>query len=504
LKRLQSLVISLLIVLITFGVPRFAAATNILLNEVEVNPPGTDSGFEKVELYNPSAGPIDVSGWTISSTAGRTATFTINDGIVIPANGYLVIGKDTQWLDNSGEVVELNDNSGILVDSAGPFNDDDNDKASWQRSPNASDNWIFAISTLGKANVGTSNTPSPSQQEPAPAPGSEPTPSPIEEPPDETPPSSPPLGSSDLKVGASNNGLKIIVIDVGQGSSELVVLPNGKTLLIDGGERDQGQSVIETLRENGVSKIDVIVATHPHADHIGGLIDVINTMEVGEVLDSGQIHTTQTFEDFLDAIDAKQIPLDSIHDGDSIELDTSVKLQVLNPPATLPDGADDEEQFNNNSVVIKLTFGDFTAMLPGDMQAENEIRLSDRNIDSDVLVAGHHGSRTSSTSQFLNAVSPDVVIISVGEDNSYGHPHQEALDRISTAGTLHLFRTDQDGTIIITTTGNDEYTVETTESHKTVLVPEFGGAILIATIALISVIAVINRDRIWKGSSRLV
>ena len=273
-----------------------------------------------------------------------------------------------------------------------------------------------------------------------------------------------------------SQNLTIAFIDVGQGDSILVILPNTKTLLIDGGERESSGKVLATLREHGLSRIDVIVATHPHADHIGGLIDVIKNVDVGQVLDSGQVHTTQTFEEILDAIEMKQIPLKSVREGYSINLDPTVKIDVLNPPASLPDGADNEAEHNGNSVVLKLTYGEFSALLTGDMQEINEARLVFENaiaLDAEVLKAGHHGSRTSSSSPFLNAVTPEVVIISVGAGNTYGHPHQEALDRISAAGTEHLFRTDVDGTITLTANGSSsEYSILTETSRKTIDVPK--------------------------------
>jgi beta-lactamase superfamily II metal-dependent hydrolase len=295
--------------------------------------------------------------------------------------------------------------------------------------------------------------------------------------------------------------LKIVFIDVEQGSSQLVIMPNGKTLLIDAGERDQAEAVLSAMQEHSVTRLDAIVATHPHADHIGGLIGVMNEVKVGEVFDSGQIHTTQTFEDFIDAIDANQIQLTTVHDGDSIELDPSVQLNVFNPPATMEAGADDSDEFNSNSVVIKLTYGEFTALLTGDMGQENEARLTgSHDIDVDVLLAGHHGSRTSSSSAFLDAVSPEVVVISLGAGNDYGHPHQQALDRINEAGAKHVFRTDIDGTIVLTTRGEDDFTLETAVSGKTVVVPEFGTALLIAGISLMSLVALYRRGRIWKSS----
>jgi competence protein ComEC len=278
------------------------------------------------------------------------------------------------------------------------------------------------------------------------------------------------------KIQPSQN-LTMSFIDVGQGDSILVILPNTKTLLIDGGERQSSGKVLSALQEYGLSYVDVIVATHPHADHIGGLIDVINTVNVGQVLDSGQVHTTQTFEDLLDAIYNKQIPLRSVSEGESINLDPTVKINVLNPPAGIPDGANNEAEFNDNSVALKLNYGNFSALLTGDMEERNEARLVFNNatiLDADVLKAGHHGSRTSSSTAFLNAVNPEVVIISLAAGNSYGHPHQEALDRISASGAQYLLRTDIDGTITLTSDGSsDIYSILTEMCGKTVDIFEY-------------------------------
>jgi competence protein ComEC len=277
-------------------------------------------------------------------------------------------------------------------------------------------------------------------------------------------------GNSTVEAAVSSEiqpsqNLTIAFIDVGQGDSILVILPNTKTLLIDGGQREASGKVLATLQEHGLSHIDVVVATHPHGDHIGGLIDVIKNVSVGQVLDSGVPYRGPHFEDFMEAIETKQIPFNLASEGSSIHLDPTVKIEVLNPPANLTTG------LNNRSIVLRLDYGEFSALFTGDIQEESEARLVSKNataLDVDILKAAHHGSNTSSISPFLNAVTPEVVIISLGA--GYGYPDYEALERISAAGNEHLFRTDLNGTIILTVNGCSEYySIVTENNEKTVV-----------------------------------
>jgi beta-lactamase superfamily II metal-dependent hydrolase len=466
LQRLTPILIASLFSSIYYCLPA-SADNELLINEVELNPAGSDIGEEKVELFNPSNKTIEISGWTITSTGGTPATVVINEGTTISPKGYLVIERDLQqWLDNTDEGIELRDNTGTLLDSVGPFSDGANNDETWQRSLNGHDNWVFSTSTLGGVSNSTdliSDAESPMPLYPE---------NPIQSGP-------PPAANSSFEgmpnIEQPSQNLTITFIDVGQGDSILVTFPDKKTLLIDGGERESSNAVLATLQKHGLSHIDVVVATHPHADHIGGLIDVINNVDVGQVLDSGQVHTTQTFEDFLDAIETKQISLESVKEGDSILLDPAVKVDILNPPVSLPNGVDNEAGFNDNSVVLKLTYGTFSALLTGDMEQINEQRLVSENataLDVDVLKAGHHGSRTSSISTFLNAVKPVVVVISLDAGNTYGHPHQEALDRILAAGNKYVVRTDIDGTITVTSNSSNHYSIVTEKSGKIFEVPK--------------------------------
>ncbi|HEX9677182.1 PKD domain-containing protein [Nitrososphaera sp.] len=574
-KRTLSLLTALILLLPASSQSSYAQIDSILINEVELNPPGNDnlsSVSEWVELYNPTINAINIGGWILSSTAGSIATLLVGAGTVIPAGEYLLIARASQWLDNSGEVIILANSNGIQVDLVGPFYDNENDSHSWQRYPNGSYEWAFRSSTPEASNGVSVLQPKPNSPPVANAgPDTavdEGTTAFLDGSASYDPDSDAlsyswiqasgpsvqisasnaattsfiaPMVSPDTSLsftlrvtdsdGAfsqdivtvrvrniaqepvtvtsvvedqyANQELKIVFINVGQGDSTLIILPNGRAMLIDGGEPNQFQTVLATLQEHGVPKIDVVVATHPHADHMGGLIGVMSNIEVGKVIDSGQIHTTTTFEDFLDAIDSHQIPLTSVHEGDTINIDPYVSLVVLNPPTSLPEGAHNEENFNNNSVVIKMTYGEFTVIFPGDIEQETESRLSAEEIDVDVLLASHHGSRGSNSLAYLNAASPEVTIVYAGAGNPYGHPHQEALERIESSGVDHLFRTDIDGSIILTTSGTNEYTLETQGSNKTVVVPEFNTVVLIASIALVSIIIMTSRNTKWK-SLRLV
>lgn len=245
--------------------------------------------------------------------------------------------------------------------------------------------------------------------------------------------------------------LSIHVIDVGQGDSILVKTPNGKTMLIDGGEPAAGKSVVSYLRKNKVKKIDVLIATHPHADHIGGLIDVVDRFQIDQFYMPNKIHTSKTFEKLLNTANGKGLKVKPATDDIVIPFDEDIVLYLLGP---LKDYGDD---LNGWSVVVKMDFKERSFLFTGDLEASGEEDLLTA-YDSDFLHAqflkvGHHGSNTSSSQRFLEAVGPDVAVISSGRDNSYGHPHQEVLNRLKNLN-IAVYRTDQQGTILIKSDGN--------------------------------------------------
>lgn len=265
----------------------------------------------------------------------------------------------------------------------------------------------------------------------------------------------------------NNNELTIIFPDVGQGDSILIIFPNQKTMLIDGGDRDQSDSILSLLKEYNIEKIDNVVATHPHADHIGGLLNIIQNVSIGKIYDSGQEHNTQTFENYLDLIESKRIPFSLARENNEIDdIDSKVDIKIVNPPEPLFTGTGND--INDNSIVLKLTYGNFSILLTGDIGEISEERLvNNRNIkDIDILKVAHHGSKYSSTKEFLQSVNPQIAVILVGENNRYGHPHLETLERLENQENIqHIFRTDIDGTIILITDGN-QYAMKSLDTYE--------------------------------------
>jgi beta-lactamase superfamily II metal-dependent hydrolase len=254
-------------------------------------------------------------------------------------------------------------------------------------------------------------------------------------------------------VSASEN-LVAHFLDVGQGDSILLQF-NNKNVLIDGGTQEMGPRVESYLRSHGVSSLDLVVATHPHSDHIGGLLTVIKDFPVEQILDSGQVHTTPTFEDLLNVIDKKNIPYNVAERGQTIDLDPSLKIEVLSPTSTPFDN------LNENSIVLKVTYNKVSFLLMGDagFEAEDSIMAAGYDLKSTVLKVGHHGSSSSTGTSFLSKVKPKVDIIEVGAGNDYGHPTQATLSALQNTGSK-VYRTDLDGNIVVTTDGQT-YSVST-------------------------------------------
>lgn len=256
----------------------------------------------------------------------------------------------------------------------------------------------------------------------------------------------------DIQPGASLNILKVFYLDVGQGDSEFIELPNGETMLIDAGTNEYGSYISDFIKSKGYSKIDYLVATHPHADHIGGMTEIINSFDIGTVYLPNAQTNTKTYENFLTAILDKSIPAIQTKSGTEILSADNLKVSALAP------NSDEYKELNNYSIVLKLTYGNTSFLFMGDAEdvSEDEIinAYPPKYIDSDVIKIGHHGSSTSSTTEFINTVSPQYAIISCGAGNKYGHPNEKTLETLC---EITVFRTDTDGTICITSDGNSIY-----------------------------------------------
>ena len=239
--------------------------------------------------------------------------------------------------------------------------------------------------------------------------------------------------------------LEVDFIDVGQADS-ILVSNKDETMLIDAGNNENGKDVVKYIKDKGISKINYLIGTHPHADHIGGLDDVINSdLEIANVYMPKIQTNTKTFEDVLDALKNKNLKVTAPKKGDNFKIGDA-NCEVMT------DSILDNENLNLSSIVIKLNYGEKTFLFMGDAETENEKTINWPKVD--VLKVGHHGSNTSSSQNFLNQVKPEFAIIMAGKDNSYGLPKQKILDRLTKIGAK-IFRTDELGTITMISDGKD-------------------------------------------------
>ena len=239
--------------------------------------------------------------------------------------------------------------------------------------------------------------------------------------------------------------LTVHFLDVGQGDSILIQLPNGQVMLIDGGGAGSANNILSYMRSLEITTIDYLVATHPHEDHIGGLPSIIEAIDIKAVYMPRVSHSTQTFERFLTTIQNEGLQINAARAGVNILSTPDLHIDIVAPVR------DDYSELNNHSAVIKLTYRDAGFLFTGDAEALSEEHIT-ANVLSDVLKVGHHGSNTSTSESFLYKVQPTFAVISVGSNNSYGHPSDEVLSRLDDAG-VYVFRTDIQGTIIATSDG---------------------------------------------------
>lgn len=237
------------------------------------------------------------------------------------------------------------------------------------------------------------------------------------------------------------DGLYVHFIDIGQGDASLIVC-DGKTMLIDGGEVDEADRLVDYLERQGVKTLDYAVCTHSHADHCGGLDKAIERFGAETVFTSPYTTEINQYKQVLEAADEVGAELCVPDFGAEYRLGEAV-FTFIGP-------VEEYSDTNNNSLVLRLTYGDKSFLFTGDMEreAENDLLDSGVKLSSDVLKVGHHGSSTSTSYRFLYEVSPEIAVISCGEDNSYGHPHEEVLSRLSDADVT-VYRTDLDGSVVL-------------------------------------------------------
>lgn len=244
--------------------------------------------------------------------------------------------------------------------------------------------------------------------------------------------------------------LKVYFLNVGQADSILVKTPGDKSMLIDAGNREDGDFVVDYINKLGIHKLDVVVATHPHEDHIGAMAQVINSFDIGTFYMPRVFNNTKTFENMLKALEFKKIKAKYARGGMEIYLDNGIDVKFLAPNGSKYD------DLNNYSAVVKLVYKNTSFLFEGDAEKESEAEMLSKGYDlrADVLKIGHHGSSSSTSDKFLDAVNPQYAVIMVGKNNDYGHPHKETIDKLNLRG-IKILRTDIDGTILISTDGNN-------------------------------------------------
>lgn len=243
---------------------------------------------------------------------------------------------------------------------------------------------------------------------------------------------------------ADENTLNVYFIDVGQADS--ILLENkGHYMLIDAGNNEDGPKLVNYFNEQDIKEFDYVVGTHAHEDHIGGMDDIIKNFKIDNFYMPDAITTTKTFEDVLAALEETNVIFQTPKVNQTFNLQDTT-ITTLSVTA-------DEKNLNDTSIVLKVEHGTNTFLFMGDASTKIEKNLLNKDIKSDVLKVGHHGSRYSTSLEFLKKVSPEYAVISVGENNTYKHPHEEILKRLEEQN-IQIYRTDKQGTILAKSNGS--------------------------------------------------
>lgn len=303
----------------------------------------------------------------------------------------------------------------------------------------------------------------------------------------------------------SGGVLQVHVLDVGpiEGDSILIISPTGKAVLIDGGDAGKGKVVLDALKRYNVQQLDYLIATHPHTDHMGGIDEVFKVTKILNVIDNGlppsvpeslaaqtkaanlatskklankkpdkKGSITKFYDEYKEALTQSGAHYEKAEPGKKFDLGGGARLTILGPSEPyftrehMKSGGNEQ---NANSIVVRLDYGAFSMLLPGDAEDQTEHRLltKDLNLQVNLLKVAHHGSKYATSADFISRVKPQAAIISCGEWNRYGHPAQVVLDRLK-AANVKLYRTDLHGEVSITTKGKDnDYVVKTAKEPKT-------------------------------------
>ena len=285
------------------------------------------------------------------------------------------------------------------------------------------------------------------------------------------------LEHDDLNLQATNKiqsegKLQVHFIDVGQGASQLIIGPTGKTILIDAGNNNMEKTVVGYLKEQGITKVDILIGTHPDADHIGGLDKVIDNFDIGKIYLPKVQSNTKTFESVLLSVQNKGLKITTAKAGLTLDWEQGIDVKMIAPVNTYNDT-------NEMSAVVHLTYDQTAFLFTGDAEAKSETDMlsSGANLKADVLLVGHHGSDSSTSMAFLDEVNPTYGMIQSGKDNSYGHPTADVLKRLHDQG-IKIYRNDKHGNIVFFSNGKNISVAENPwkfiadDNHATVSKPK--------------------------------
>lgn len=258
------------------------------------------------------------------------------------------------------------------------------------------------------------------------------------------------LAISPVQVCSSEKAdMNVHFIDVGQGDSILIETPSNKVILIDGGPPKAGEKVVSYLKKHDIEKIDVVIATHPDYDHIGGLIEVIQSFEIEQIIDSGKLHSTKTYLLYINQIRKNNIPINFVKKNDRLHVDRLLQIQVLNSFTK-------NKTNNQSSIVLKVTYDEVDFLFMGDAEHKQEKQLLQQDIDAEFVKIGHHGSKTSSSFAFLDQVSPSVAMLTYKKSNKYGHPVSRVISHLNRMN-VQIYSTAVFGNVVIRTNGEDYF-----------------------------------------------